>query len=126
MTGILDDMGLADKPQILVVNKIDLLRADQLKSGTQTVGQPDLASLPRLDPGSPESHAGRPRRRRRPRGVRVRADRRGRGPSAVRDRRRAEPLGSGGSRVSASGGPRDGVGETEGGRRRGHGAMFAL
>ena len=56
VTGILDDMGLAGKPQILVVNKIDLLRAaSEEQRAAENGGQPDLASLPRLGPGSPKS-----------------------------------------------------------------------
>ena len=58
VTGILDDMGLADRPQILVLNKIDLLGdSDGPQDGENGAGGDpvDFDRLPRFDAASPKS-----------------------------------------------------------------------
>jgi GTP-binding protein HflX len=58
VTGILEDMGLAGRPQILVLNKIDLLGdSDGPRDGANgSDSDPvDFAQLPSLEAGSPKS-----------------------------------------------------------------------
>ena len=56
MTGILEDMGLEDRPQILVLNKIDLLGADDDAPDGENGAEVEPVDFDRL----PE-HAGKPR-----------------------------------------------------------------